>query len=81
LGELFRQALNIKKYKPAATSTAPEKQAASPRIDENAPDHGPICPNCGAEMILRTTGRGPNAGKQFYGCPNYPSCRETLPIA
>jgi hypothetical protein len=32
-------------------------------------------------MILRTTSRGPNAGKQFYGCPNYPSCRETLPIA
>jgi ATP-dependent DNA helicase RecQ len=38
------------------------------------------CPKCGAPMILRTARRGPNAGGKFYGCSNYPRCKETLPI-
>ncbi len=33
------------------------------------------CPRCGGELILRTATRGVNAGKQFYGCSNYPKCR------
>ncbi|MBN1313851.1 MAG: topoisomerase DNA-binding C4 zinc finger domain-containing protein [Anaerolineales bacterium] len=38
----------------------------------------PTCPKCGSEMILRTTSKGPNEGKQFWGCPNYPRCRGIL---
>ncbi len=38
------------------------------------------CPKCGAEMVLRTAKRGANAGNQFWGCSNYPPCRETLPV-
>ncbi|TFB08185.1 RecQ family ATP-dependent DNA helicase [Candidatus Atribacteria bacterium MT.SAG.1] len=38
------------------------------------------CPKCGAPMILRTAKRGPNAGGKFYGCSNYPRCKETIPI-
>lgn len=37
----------------------------------------PICPKCGVEMVQRTAGRGQQAGKPFYGCPNFPRCRET----
>lgn len=37
------------------------------------------CPKCGAEMVLRTAKRGANAGNQFWGCSNFPSCRSTLP--
>ena len=33
------------------------------------------CDKCGSPMVLRTTKRGENTGKQFYGCSNYPSCR------
>lgn len=33
------------------------------------------CPNCNGNLILRTATRGANAGKQFYGCSNYPKCR------
>ncbi|MEE1279302.1 MAG: topoisomerase DNA-binding C4 zinc finger domain-containing protein, partial [Oscillospiraceae bacterium] len=33
------------------------------------------CPKCGADLIIRTATRGANAGKQFYGCSNYPKCR------
>ncbi|GAI42812.1 unnamed protein product, partial [marine sediment metagenome] len=38
------------------------------------------CPKCGLPMIQRTAKRGPNAGGKFYGCSNYPKCKETLPI-
>jgi restriction system protein len=35
----------------------------------------PKCPNCGGEMVLRTAKSGKYAGKQFYGCRNYPKCK------
>ena len=37
------------------------------------------CPVCSSEMVLRTAKRGVNAGNQFYGCSNYPTCRGTKP--
>jgi restriction system protein len=33
------------------------------------------CPKCGSELVLRTARKGPNAGKKFYGCSRFPSCR------
>ena len=36
---------------------------------------------CGVPMVLRTAGRGDRKGEQFYGCPNYPRCRETGTVA
>jgi len=40
-----------------------------------------FCPKCGAEMILRTAKRGANAGNQFWGCSNYPKCRQIVSIS
>jgi hypothetical protein len=40
----------------------------------------PYCPACGEQMLLRTAQRGANAGSKFYGCPNYPRCREIIPL-
>ncbi len=34
-----------------------------------------ICPVCGGKLVLRTAKTGANAGKQFYGCSNFPKCR------
>ena len=34
-----------------------------------------LCPKCGNPLVLRTAQKGKNAGKQFYGCSNYPKCR------
>lgn len=34
-----------------------------------------ICPRCGGNLVLRTAKTGQNAGKQFYGCSNFPKCR------
>jgi restriction system protein len=33
------------------------------------------CAKCGAELVLRTARKGAKAGKQFYGCSRFPSCR------
>ena len=35
------------------------------------------CPRCGGNLVLRTTNRGKNIGKQFYGCSNFPKCKYT----
>lgn len=40
----------------------------------------PLCPKCNIPMVLRTVSQGPHKGKQFYGCPNYPRCREYKPV-
>ena len=36
----------------------------------------PLCPSCGVPMVLRTARRGGHLGEQFYGCANYPKCRQ-----
>lgn len=35
------------------------------------------CPRCGSPLALRTTKKGANVGKQFYGCSRFPKCRYT----
>jgi hypothetical protein len=40
----------------------------------------PLCPKCGVPMVVRTASRGEHQGKPFYGCPNYPRCREMVSI-
>lgn len=39
------------------------------------------CPKCGGTMSLRKATKGKNSGKQFYGCSNYPKCREIIEIS
>jgi len=50
-----------------ASNTAPEavKTAA------------PSCPKCTQPMVRRTARKGANAGKEFWGCSDYPRCRGT----
>ena len=43
-------------------------------------DSVPLCPKCGIPMVLRTVKKGKYKGKQFYGCRNYPNCREVKPV-
>lgn len=35
----------------------------------------PACPVCRRSMLSRTAQRGANAGKKFWGCSAFPSCR------
>ncbi len=41
----------------------------------------PVCDKCGIPMVLRTTARGDRQGEQFWGCVNYPKCRQIEPAA
>ncbi len=40
----------------------------------------PACPVCGGPMARCTARRGPNAGKDFWGCNAYPSCKGTRSV-
>ncbi len=41
-------------------------------------DGTPICPKCKMEMVLRTAKKGGQQGEKFWGCCNYPKCREIV---
>jgi hypothetical protein len=41
----------------------------------------PVCPKCGVQMVKRVATKGPNAGQPFFGCPNYPRCKEVVRVA
>jgi predicted RNA-binding Zn-ribbon protein involved in translation (DUF1610 family) len=63
----------------AAAGTADVETAdrqVTPETSDSASTRS--CPKCGAEMVLRTARRGANAGNQFWGCSNFPKCRQIL---
>ena len=44
-----------------------------------AGDHTtPTCPSCGTKMVMRTAHQGDHRGNKFWGCSNYPRCKNTL---
>src|SRR5450432_2466206 len=61
----------------SARGQSAENSSSLNRQTENAPD----CPACDVPMVERKVRRGPRAGKQFWGCPNYPMCRTTRPLS
>ena len=56
----------------------------SRRNPTNPPDpaqaKAPDCPRCGKPMALCTARKGPNAGKSFWGCPDFPACQGARPL-
>ncbi len=38
----------------------------------------PTCPQCGIKMVRREAGKGRAVGSEFWGCSNYPRCRQTF---
>ena len=43
-------------------------------------DEAPNCSKCGEKMVERTSTKGGNKGNRFWGCKNFPKCRETVGI-
>ena len=52
-----------------------EKQAELLRIATEGDFITPTCPSCGIKMVVRTARE---TGDTFWGCPNYPRCRQTF---
>jgi restriction system protein len=38
------------------------------------------CPKCGAELVLKTSRKGPHAGNKFFGCSRWPACHYTRDV-
>lgn len=51
-----------------------KKDAVNENINKQE-DNALICPECGAELLLRTAKHGEHSGENFYGCSNYPKCK------
>lgn len=56
------------------------EQQDTDEAEEEWEEMPPLCPKCGVPMVLRTAARGEYRGQQFYGCPNFPRCREIKPL-
>lgn len=59
------------------TAIEEEKEPVQ-QISLETNDEEKLCPKCGGKLILKTAARGASAGKQFYGCSNFPKCRYIL---
>lgn len=62
----------------AGIASSPSSGVRPPVIQ--TPVTSTSCPNCGSRMVRRTAKRGHRAGRAFWGCSQYPSCRGTRPI-
>ncbi len=78
-GPKLTQASGSPAAAPARTAVA-TASATAPVATSPAPAQ-PACPRCSAAMELRTARQGANAGKSFWGCSTFPSCRGTLAAA
>jgi len=78
LKAVIRQGRNSLRPAPSPT---PKDISTPPRQGQGAMEKTPSCPQCGADMVLRTAKRGCNAGQQFWGCSAFPRCRGTQPLS
>ncbi len=75
---------------PASRGYSPQEllQLVEPRLasvrtvgettEEIVPVAVPSCPKCSVPMVERKATKGSNAGRTFYGCPNFPRCRQVV---
>lgn len=57
-----------------------ENKVPQAETTKSTGEKAPICSKCGIPMVLRTAKKGENRGYHFYGCANYPKCRETVQL-
>lgn len=77
LTTIFADALKLSTHQ---TIDLTKNQSSEQPAEANAEEANPICPKCGAPMVLRIAKTGTRAGTKFYGCTNYPNCRTVIPI-
>jgi hypothetical protein len=63
---------------PGITPPAPATTLVALADETSDAIEPPTCPKCGVLMVVRTATRGERQGQSFFGCPNYPRCRQTL---
>jgi hypothetical protein len=73
LRTLFKNAIEKRLTRVAAHENAKHLSAVQ--------SNPPLCPTHQVPMVLRTAKQGNHPGGKFWGCPNYPNCREIIKIA
>lgn len=53
------------------------KEPPRPTMERSA---SPTCPKCNSTMVRRTARQGANAGKEFWGCSQYPKCKSVIAV-
>jgi restriction system protein len=66
LDELLREGRAVVRLTTAKMEAGPKK--ARP----------PTCPKCKSPLVLRTAKKGSHVGSSFWGCGQYPKCRQTM---
>lgn len=66
-----------KKLLRAVPPQAPKSQTAQPLPVKKVM----LCPKCGAPMIKRRAARGEFKGQEFWGCSQYPICKQIVNIS
>jgi len=56
----------------------PEKKDSLMKKATHGDYSTPTCPKCNVKMVSREAKKGTNAGKVFWGCRNYPRCKQTF---
>lgn len=57
------------------------EQAATSDDKAHSSKHGTRkCPSCDGTLYRRRVKKGPNAGRMFWNCSNYPTCKTSIPI-
>ncbi|MCD8386639.1 MAG: four helix bundle suffix domain-containing protein [Bacteroidales bacterium] len=78
--KLMIQSLSNQIYEEFLREGGFREQMSTDRIEakKNPPTmpQAPRCPSCGAPMIKRLCQAGKNHGKPFWGCTNYPQCKQ-----
>ena len=84
LTKQISEALTIKDIAPSdrvAMVSRPQVQAQQDEpsaIGGSEEQTTPVCPKCSGPMIKRMAKGGENAGKEFWGCSQFPKCRGVL---
>ncbi len=60
------------------TQIGDSKLATETDEQDNQKQQSLMCMKCGSEMVLRVAKRGNNIGEEFYGCSNFPKCRNIV---
>ena len=66
----------IRGYLSGVPLSAPAPARTTPSEAANPPN----CPKCGIPMVVRQASAGEHKGERFYGCRNFPQCRQVVPI-
>lgn len=76
----FLQRLDAQTLSSSQVDTVAGLIASTPTPAPKPEPQVPLCPKCNIPMVLRTSRQGRYEGQSFYGCRNFPSCREIIQL-